>query len=124
MTTSIAERILKTPEGRTVTIEIHAPEPDPDPTGDWQCLTRIHGELDANHAVHGLDAFQALENATQFIRKTLDDSGLALTWAGGGDPGDHGFACTVPQFFGRAFAREIEDEIDRRIAAHKPPWAP
>jgi hypothetical protein len=43
-----------------------------------------------------------------------------LNWAGG-EPGDHGVSRVVPGFFGRAFARDIEDEIDRRIAAHRPP---
>lgn len=119
----IAERVLATDDGRTVTVEVHAAELDPDPTGDWQCLVRIHGALDARHFVHGLDALQALENALQWIRKTLDDSGLTLTWAGG-EPGDHGFARSVPMFFGRSFARDIEDEIDRRVAAHKPPGTP
>jgi hypothetical protein len=108
---------------RTVVVTIYPPEPDPDPTGDWQCKFRFHDALDEQHAAHGLDALQALIMATQGIRKALDDSGLTLTWAGG-EPGDHGVPRIVPQFFGLAFTRELEGEIDRRIAAHKPPGAP
>jgi hypothetical protein len=76
--------------------------------------------LDARDGAHGADALQALINAIQGVRKALDDSSLALTWVGG-EPGDHGVPRIVPMFFGRAFARDIEDEIDWRFAAHKPP---
>lgn len=65
----------------------------------------------------------ALVNAIQGVRKYLDDSGLSLTWDGL-EPRDHGVPRIVPQFFGHAFAKDIEDEIDRRLAAHKPPGAP
>ena len=121
--TAIAERMLATDDGRAVTVEIHAPEPDPDPTGDWRCAFRLTGALDANAYGHGLDSLSALINAIQGVRKYLDDSGLSLTWVGD-EPGDHGVPRVVPQFLGRQFARDIEDEIDRRIAAIKPPGAP
>ena len=121
----IVERVL-TVDGdpsRTVVVTIYAPSPDPDPAMDWKCDFRVHGAVDEHRGAHGLDGFQALIQAIQGVRKVLDDSGLSLTWAGG-EPGDHGVPRIVPQFFGRAFARDVEDEIDRRIAAHKPPGAP
>ena len=122
--TPIAERVLTTDDGRAVTVVIYAPEPDPaSQHGDWRCAFRLTGALDADAYGHGLDALSALESSIQGARKYLDDSGLSLTWAGG-EPGDHGIPSIVPQFFGRAFAKDIEDEIARRIAAHKPPWAP
>ena len=122
--TPIAERLLTTEDGRTVTIALYAPEPDPaSPHGDWRCAFRLTGTLDADAYGHGLDGLSALVNAIQGVRYYLDASGLVLTWAGG-EPGDHGVPRVVPQFFGRAFAKDIEDEIDRRIAAHKPPGAP
>jgi hypothetical protein len=121
--TPIAERLLTT-DGRAVTIAIYAPEPDPaSPHGDWRCEFRLTGALDADAYGHGLDSLQALGNAIQGVRMYLDDSGLSLTWDGL-EPGDHGVPRIVPQFFGRAFAKDIEDEIERRIAAHKPPRAP
>jgi hypothetical protein len=115
----IAERVLTADDGRSVTVAIHVPEPDPDPTGDWRCEVRVQGAVNDQHWVHGLDGMSALENAFQFIRKTLDDSGLVLSWAGG-EPGDHGVSRVVPGFLGRAFARDIEEEIDRRMAALGP----
>jgi hypothetical protein len=35
-----------------------------------------------------------------------------------------GLGFEVHRFFGLAFTRELEEEIDRRLAAHKPPGAP
>lgn len=119
----IAKRDL-TNDGRRVTVEIYAPEPDPaNPERDWRCRFHLTGAVEKDTYGRSLDSLGALENAIAGVRHYLDESGLVLTWAGG-EPGDHGVPRFVPQFFGRAFAREIEDEIDRRIAAHKPPWAP
>lgn len=122
--TTIAERAITTDDGRAVTVEIHAPEPDPaSPHGDWRCAFRLTGALDADDYGHGLDGLSALVNAIQGVSKYLDDSGLVLNWVGG-EPGDHGVPRIIPQSFGRAFARDIEDEIDRRIAALTPPGTP
>jgi hypothetical protein len=121
--TPIAERVLTTDDGRTVTVEIYAPERDPDPTGDWRCQFRISGAVEADAYGHGLDSLSALLNAIPGVRRYLDDSGLSLTWVGD-EPGDHGVPRVVPQFLGRAFAKDIEDEIDQRIAAIRPPGAP
>jgi hypothetical protein len=120
----IAERVLSVDgePGRIVAVTIYAPEPDRDTGADWRCEFRAQGVLDARDTAHGVDALQALLNAIQGVRKALDDSGLSLTWAGG-EPGDHGVPRIVPMFLGRAFARDIEDEIDRRLGAHKPPGA-
>jgi hypothetical protein len=118
--TPIAERQLTTEDGRAVTIQIYPPTPETDPSPHWRCEFEIRGAIDEIEHGSGLDSFQALVNAIQGVRKYLDDSGLSLTWAGG-EPGDHGVPCVVPQFFGRAFAKDIEDEIDRRLASHRPP---
>ena len=116
----VATRATQTDDGRAVTVEIHAPEPDPDSShGDWRCPFRLHGALDVTGAGYGVDALQALIHATQAARKAIDDSGLSLTWMGG-EAGDHGIPAIVPQMFGRAFARSIEEEIERRLAAHRP----
>jgi hypothetical protein len=121
----IADRVLSVDgePGRIVTVTIYAPEPDHDSGTDWRCELRVQGALDARDTAHGVDALQALINAIQGVRSALDDSGLSLTWAGG-ERGDHGVPRIVPMLFGRAFARDVEDEIDRRLAAHEPPEAP
>ena len=123
--TPIAERVLTVDgdPGRTVIITIYTPTLESQPTTHWRCEFELRGAVNETEHGSGVDALQALVNAFQGVRKYLDDSGLSLTWAGG-EPGDHGVPRIVPQFFGRDFARDIEDEIDRRLAAHKPPGAP
>lgn len=121
--TVIAERTLTTDDGRAVTIEIYAPTMESQPIPHWRCEFEVRGAIDQTEHGSGLDSFQAIVNALQGVRKYLDDSGLSLTWAGG-EPGDHGVPRIVPQFFGREFAKDIEAEIDRRVAAHRPPGAP
>ena len=122
--TPIAERSLTTDDGRVVTISIHAPEPEPDTLhGGWRCAFRLSGAINVSRYAYGVDSFQALEIAFQGLRKYIDDSGLVLTW-NGMETGDHGVPMLVLHIFGLKFTRELEAEIDRRMAAHKPPWAP
>jgi hypothetical protein len=124
MAMPIAERALSADDGQTVTVEIYAPEPDPASSfGDWRCPFRLRGALDIDDAGHGVDSLQALLNATQGARKYLDGSGLVLTWAGG-EPGVLGIPRVVPEMFGRAFAQDIEGEIDRRVTALGPASRP
>ena len=108
------ERLLVDEEGNGVTISIDQPYLDPDPTGDWICTYRV-GEA-TGHA-HGVDGLQALLNAVEGAR--LDAAKLSrVTWAAAGRAaGDVGIPRTVPDFFGRAFARKIERFIDHEVAA-------
>lgn len=118
--TPIATHDLHTDDGRTVTVEIYAPEPDPEsPQGNWRCRFRLTGALDVDQYGHCLGSFGAVVNAIQGVRKYIDDSGLVLTW-NGDEPGKHWVPYTVPQFFDLAFEREIIDEIERRLAALGP----
>jgi hypothetical protein len=121
--TLIAERQLTTDDGRAVTIKIYVPTHHTDPRIPWQCDFEIEGAIDVRQHGSGMDSFQALVNAFQGVRKYLDDSGLVLTW-NGLEPGEHYVPMIVPHYFGLAFTRELEEEIDRRLAAHKPPGAP
>ena len=97
------------------------------PNREWRCRFHLTGAVEKDNYGRSIDSLGALENAIAGVRQCLDDSGLALSWVGG-EPGDHGVPRFVPQFLGRAFAKDIEDEIDRRmgarIAAIKPPGAP
>jgi hypothetical protein len=108
-----AKRDLTTNDGRAVNVEIYAPEPEPmEPNREWRCRFHLTGAVEKDTYGRSIDSL---------------DSGLVLSWVGG-EPGDHGVPRFVPQFLGRAFAKDIEDEIDRRIvariAAIKPPGAP
>lgn len=122
--TPIAVRDLATEDGRTVTIEIYAPEPDPDDAhGGTRCAFRLSGAIDVQRYARGEDALQALTIAFQGLRKYIDDSGLVLTW-GEMETGDHGVPLLVLRIFGLQFTRELEAEIDRRMVAHRPLSAP
>lgn len=58
--------------------------------GDWRCAVLIVG-IDEGifHVQEGVDALQVLQLAQGFAKRTLEASGLSLTWAGG-EPGDLG----------------------------------
>jgi hypothetical protein len=112
---AIVERVFVDESGNSVTIAIDQPHPDPDPTGDWICTYRV-GEA-AGHA-HGVDGLQALLLAVEGAR--LDAAKLSRPWTWLGvrrAAGDVGIPRTVPDYFGRAFARKIERFIDQEIEA-------
>lgn len=117
----IADRVLSVDgePGRIVAVTIYEPEPDREAGDGWVCEFRVQGALNERDRAHGVDSLQALVNAVQGVWKTLDNSGLSLTWAGG-EPGDHGIPRIVPQFLGRDFAEAMEAEIDLRVGARKP----
>ena len=117
--TPIAERQLTSDDGSGITIRIYAPTPETEPIPHWECDFEIQGAIDARQHGSGEDSFQALVGAFQGVRRYLDDSGLVLTW-NGLEPGEHYVPMIVPHFFGLGFTRELEDEIDRRIAALGP----
>lgn len=121
--TPIAERTLTVDgdPGRTVVVTIYAPTPDP--SSGWRCEFEIHGAWSARERGRGLDSFQAMVNAIQGVRKFLDDSGMSFSWEGG-EPGDHGVPRVILNIFGLRLTRELEDEVQRRLEAHRPPWAP
>ena len=109
------ERVLVDEDGNGFTIAIDQPYLDPDPTGDWICTYRVGTAT--GHA-HGVDGLQALLNAVEGARLDAAKLPRPVTWAAARRAaGDVGIPRTVPDFFGRAFARKIERFIDHEVEA-------
>jgi hypothetical protein len=99
---------------REVVLTIGKPRPDPDPTGDWMCSVLIEGIPKARwRRIHGIDALQALQLATEYARRTLDASGLVLTWLDGTEPGDVGIPLSAPVGWGLALQLRLERYLER-----------
>ena len=86
----IATREFEAGAGRTIVVELYAPEPDPEPNGDFRCGHRISGSGWGEGKVRytfGVDSMQALFLALQMIGALLYTSEEAkaghLTWLGG-----------------------------------------
>ncbi|WP_437965775.1 hypothetical protein WMF04_40035 [Sorangium sp. So ce260] len=75
---------------REIVLVIGKPLAPRKPQGDWRCAVLIVG-IDEGifHVQEGVDALQVLQLAQGFAKRTLEASGLSLTWAGG-EPGDLG----------------------------------
>src|SRR5262249_15629501 len=81
---------------RRVTVRMGYPRQEP--TGDWVCPFQISGiGKQRVNAGHGVDAFQAIQNALEGIRFVIEDSGRELSWL---DSGQHWFPRFVPQVLG------------------------
>jgi hypothetical protein len=81
----------------------------------WECPYQIVGlgHRETKHA-QGEDGIQALLLAIESVRTTLKKSGKQFSWIGG-EPGDTGFTCIVPTFFGPGFSKRLELMIEREV---------
>lgn len=78
--TVIAQRILGTEDGGSVTVSIGLPVHIGD-GWDWACPYRIEGlEAAVQSQVFGIDALQALQLVSVAIRVELEQSGERLSW--------------------------------------------
>jgi hypothetical protein len=111
--------VIGEPE-REVVLTIGKPRPDPDPAGDWMCSVLIEGLPEAcRRRIHGVDALQALQLATEYARRTIDASGLVLTWLKGMEPGDVGLPLAAPIGWGLDFQLRLERRMaqaEQRVA--------
>jgi hypothetical protein len=64
------------------------------------------------NAGHGVDAFQALQQALEGIRLMIDETGRKLSFL---DMGHHFFPKYVPQYFGPEFERKLNQHVEREI---------
>src|SRR5882672_7544667 len=87
-------RLSIVPSGRRVTVMLGKPRKA---TRHWECPFRITG-LRVPRVQHGygVDAIQALANALEGVRVTLERSRTRLSWF---EPDDAGFERTVPRIF-------------------------
>lgn len=82
---------------------------------DFYCPFRIvRGRRVELRRVYGVDAFQALMLAFDFIKAQLESSLPDLTWPGGERPGDVGISRRLPSL-GLDFERELERLVDRAV---------
>ena len=80
---------------------------------EWVCRFQIKGPGHRRvYRAFGVDALQALLNAVEGARVTLEKTVLQLPWLEEGDPG---IPRSVPVFFGRKFAERINRLIDREV---------
>lgn len=102
--------------GRSASVSLYAPERHAD--DEWRCKVEYRiGRKRARQTIIGVDGFQALQLALKCIRRRLDESELPLSWIGG-ENGDLGFPRMVPTALGHAFARRIDELIEREVAEH------
>ncbi|MDC0681281.1 DUF6968 family protein [Sorangium atrum] len=84
--------------------------------GDWCCPVLISGlGAEVFKWQEGVDALQALQLAQGFARQTLEASGLPITWAAGGEPGDLGLYRPIDSPFGLWFQRLAERAFDLAV---------
>lgn len=102
----IAERILlEGSQRKRVTVRLGQPEKISDL--EWRSVVEIvRGKRRETEFVYGIDAFQSLTIAIEFIGYELDKGGRHITWEGGG-PGDTGFPMYFPDVFGRQFSLKL-----------------
>lgn len=94
---------------REVVLTIGKPRPHADPSGDWMCSVLIEGIPKARRRrIHGVDAIQALQLAMEYARRTLDASGLVLTWTYASEPGDISLPFSAPVAWGLPFQLQME----------------
>lgn len=79
---------------------------------EWECPFRIRSARSSKtDYAYGSDSMQALANALEGIRVTLETSGR-FGWDGG-LPNESGLGRQVPIGFGPAFAKRVDRFIDR-----------
>ena len=102
----IVERILlEGSQRKRVTVRLGQPEKISDL--EWRSVVEIvRGKRRETEFVYGIDAFQSLTIAIEFIGYELDKGGRQITWEGGG-PGDTGFPMYFPDVFGRQFSLKL-----------------
>lgn len=83
---------------------------------DWCCPYFIFGiGLRRVRRAYGRDGVQALLMALEAIRVTLDSNKIKWTWDGGSEEGDFGLPVTIPAYYGEAFARRVNQLVDKEI---------
>ena len=111
--TTVATRHLKRSDGALIVVSIGKPRRK---GHDWVCTFVISdGDNSNTGQANGVDAVQALTQALEGVRTALEVGGDHLTWVGG-EPGDNGFARTIPQYFGIEFSQRVGHLLDREIA--------
>jgi len=79
---------------------------------EWRSVVEIlRGKKKETQFIYGMDAFQSLIIALEFIGYELDKGGRQITWEGGG-PGDTGFPMYFPDVFGRQFSLKLRKIIE------------
>ena len=110
-----ARRLIVAGSRRPVTVTLGKPRRSERYAETWECPFGITGLGNrGSHYGYGVDAIQALTNALEGIRVTLERSGKRLGWF---EPGDAaGFERVIPSVFGRRFTQRLHRIIDREIA--------
>ena len=109
----IASRQLQTADRKRTKVVVRLAQPQQESSGNWVCRFEITGL--GRHRVnagHGVDAFQALQQALEGIRLMLDETGRKLSFL---DMGTHFFPKYVPQYFGPKFERKLNLHVEREI---------
>ena len=115
----IAERELARRDGveGTVIVRLGCPEPDPDcPYGvDWRCAFEIVGLGDDTIQYgHGVDSFNALQNALIGIRALLLRSKIPLHWTLT-KTNDIGFPMAAPVAYGLRLQKKLERYMETEV---------
>lgn len=102
-------------ESNVISVVLYAPRPDPQ--GDWECSFEISGLVHPiSDSTYGIDGMQALIQALEGIRITLESAPEPLSWAG--ERGDAGFPRFVPTFFGPEFSQHLGRVLDEEITRY------
>jgi hypothetical protein len=112
----IAERTFNWTNGHgQVRATIHKPELDPE-TGDFKCyfeLTNLPPGSTTLHYTWGADSLQALHEAIQGIRATIEPHKQLLRW---GEDDWLGLPRPIPSGFGPEIDRRFENAVNRESA--------
>lgn len=106
----IASRTLRGSDGATTELRIFAPTEVSEQ--EWACQFQLGEHV---QQAFGLDGLQALFMAFEGVRAQLSRM-PPMTWVGG-EPGDSGVPRMVPQAFGLAFSRHIDELLDKELEA-------
>jgi hypothetical protein len=81
--------------------------------GEWVCAFQFKGMQSTEiQRAFGVDALQALLNAVEGIRTTIEKQQCELSWAGGSGSG---IPAQIPLYFGEKFARRITKMLEREL---------
>ena len=103
-------------DGR-VMVRLGCPEPDPGcPRGrTWRCPFEIVGlDDDSIQYGHGIDSFNSLQTALNFIRALLLRSKIPLRWELT-KTNDIGFPMSAPIWYGLMFQRKLERHMEAEL---------
>jgi hypothetical protein len=110
--TAIAIRQLTQVENPRKKISVALGRPRRVGTTQWVCRFQIRGLDDSSiKNAFGVDALQALLNAVEGSRVCLEKTRSNLRWIGG----NTGIPRSVPIFFGKGFADQINSLIDHEV---------